>query len=89
MKKLILLVTIFLLSACTTVPVSQSMPVLPDELAKKCEPLTLLEGTTVTLSQLMTVVSKNYNSRHVCAVQLEAIQQWYDEQKKIFDKANK
>lgn len=88
MKKL-LLILVVLLSACTTAPVTQKMPVLPEELTKTCKPLTIIEGETTTLTELMKTVAKNYSSRHECAAQLEAVQEWYADQKKIFDKANK
>ena len=85
MKKLLLLTSLFL-AGCGSLPVHHKFPNLPDELAKTCVPLVLLEGSTTTLTKLMDTVAKNYSSRHECSAQLEAIQEWYREQKKIADK---
>lgn len=85
--KHLLIICVLLLSACSTVvPVKQSFPELPEELAKTCKPLSIIEGNTTTLSNLMETVARNYGTRHECAAQLEAIQEWYTSQKKIFDK---
>ena len=88
MKKLILLSVIFLSACSTVVPVKQNFPDFPEALSQTCKPLELIEGTTTTLSHLMAVVAKNYATRHECAAQLEAILDWYTEQKKIFDQVN-
>ena len=82
-------ILILCLTACTTVPVSQHMPAMPSELSKPCAPLEIIAAKTVTLSELMKVVAKNYSSRHECASQLDAINEWYIDQKKNFDSANK
>jgi hypothetical protein len=88
MKKLLLLSVIFL-SACTTVvPVVQKFPELPIELSQTCKPLQTIEGETTTLSKLMETVAKNYGTRHECSAQLEAILEWYNKQKQIFDQTN-
>jgi hypothetical protein len=88
MKKLLLL-SILLLTACSTVvPVTQKFPELPAELSQNCKPLQTIEGETTTLSNLMETVAKNYGTRHECAAQLEAILEWYNKQKEIFDHVN-
>lgn len=88
MNKSLLLV--LLLAGCSTVvPIKQKFPDMPAELTQPCKPLTLIEGEKTTLSKLMETVAKNYGSRHECAAQVEATKEWYQEQKKIFDEANK
>lgn len=77
-----------LLTACSTLTPKQALPELPTELAKPCSSLLTIPGDTTTVSVLLTTVSKNYMFRHECAAQLEALQGWYTDQKKIFDKAN-
>jgi uncharacterized lipoprotein len=88
MKKLLLLSVIFLSACSTVVPVKQQFPALPEELSQTCKPLETIEGTTTTLSNLMEVVAKNYSTRHECAAQLEAVLEWYNKQKKIFEEVN-
>lgn len=88
MKKLVLLSVIFLSACSTVVPVKQTFPNLPEELSQTCKPLQTIEGTTTTLSNLMEVVAKNYATRHECAAQLEAVLEWYNKQKKIFEEVN-
>lgn len=87
MKNLILL-CVLCLSGCLTIPVEQNFPELPAELQKMCPPLETIDTPEVTLSELMKKVTKNYGSRHECAAQVESMQKWYVEQKKIFDDAN-
>jgi hypothetical protein len=50
--------------------------------------LQTIEGETTTLSKLMETVAKNYGTRHECSAQLEAILEWYNKQKQIFDQTN-
>lgn len=87
MKSLLLALSVTL-TACTTVPVSQEFPVLPAELQVPCAPLETIDTPEVTLSALMKKVVTNYEKRHDCAAQTEALLRWYQEQKKIFDEAN-
>lgn len=88
MNKLATLMLV-LLTGCTTVPVKQTFPDMPPELTESCKPLSIIEGESTTLSKLMETVAKNYGSRHECAAQVESTKKWYQEQKKIFDEANK
>ena len=88
MRKLLILLVV--LAGCTTVPVKQTFPVLPEQLNKSCQPLQLLDSKNpVTLSQLLKVVAANYSSSNECAAKLSAILEWYSEQKKIFEDSNK
>jgi coenzyme F420-reducing hydrogenase alpha subunit len=88
MKKLLLVLAIFLSACSTVVPIKQNFPTLPEELTKTCKPLETIEGVTTTLSKLMETVARNYGTRHECALQLESLLEWYNEQKKIFDEMN-
>ena len=88
MKNLIY-VAVFLLMGCTTVPVRQTFPILPDELQKPCPALLKIEGDSVTLSEFTKIVVTNYGTMHECAAQVEAFNDWYRSQAEIFNKANK
>jgi len=86
MKKLIPLV--LLLSACATnpVPVERKFPSYPKALSKKCEPLKSIEPTDkVSITDMLKTVVENYMTYYNCATKVEGWQEWYTEQKKIFE----
>lgn len=84
--KVYLLISTLLLSGCSwTVPVTAKFPAAPNILMEKCEPLKKLEGEQVTVVDLHTTVVENYTSYHECSVKVDAWQEWYTSQKKIFE----
>lgn len=88
MKYLYILLLV-LLSGCTTVvPVKQTFPEAPEILFTKCPNLETIEHKKVLLSDLMRTVTKNYMKYHDCKELNEAWQQWYKDQKKIFEEIN-
>lgn len=90
MKNILLFSLLFALVGCsTTVPVKQKFPEVPQLLMEKCPPLDLIEKPTVTLSELILVITKNYMKYHNCADGVENWQEWYKKQKQIFDDLNK
>jgi len=90
MKKLLLFCTVLLISGCaTTVPVKQKFPEAPKVLMEKCEPLETIDKPSIVFSEFLKVVTKNYTKHHSCSSMVEAWQEWYTEQKKIFDEVNK
>ena len=84
MKKY-LLITLILTGCSTTVPVTAKFPAAPKSLMEKCIPLKKLQGDQVTIVDLHTTVVENYTSHHECSVKVEAWQEWYTSQKKIFE----
>lgn len=85
MKKILFISMVLMLSACTTVvPVEHKFPEVPIELKKICDELKTIEGSTTTLSQLMSTVAQNYSKYHECAAQVDAWIEWYDSQHKIY-----
>jgi hypothetical protein len=86
MKKLIPLV--LLLSACATtpIPVERKFPSYPKALSEKCEPLKLIEPTDkVPITDMLKTVVENYVIYYNCATKVEGWQEWYIEQKRIFE----
>lgn len=86
MKALLLILTLAALAGCsTTVPVKQNWPEPPGlqstvpcpELQKLTEP--------ATLSSVAKTISYNYSEYYICAVKLEAWQEWYQQQKRIHE----
>lgn len=88
MKYLIFPIVLFL-SACTTVPVKQKFPHVPEILREKCPPLVKVKDDEKSITELLKVVVTNYGAYYECANKIEGWTQWYDEQKKIFDEVNK
>jgi hypothetical protein len=85
MKKLILGLSIVVLSACTTVPVKPKFPEVPQALKEKCESLKKIEGDKVAITEMLKVVIHNYTLYYECSTKVEGWQEWYDAQKKIYE----
>jgi hypothetical protein len=85
-KIIILSVASIVLVGCsTTVPVKRTFPSVPEALLKECGALNTINKPEVKLSELMDTVAKNYGKYHECAAITEAWQDWYRDQKKVFD----
>ena len=78
-------VCLILLSACTTVPVSIKFPEVPQELQEPCPVLKQVSPQDHSLSNLLTVVTDNYAVYYDCKNRADGWQQWYDQQKKIYE----
>jgi hypothetical protein len=79
------IISLILLTGCsTTVPVSRKFPVAPDVLMERCAQLELLQPDA-KLSDVAKNVTRNYSLYHECAIKNDFWQEWYTEQKKIFD----
>jgi len=85
MRIVLVIISLLLVGCSTTVPVTAKFPAAPKVLMDKCAPLKKLEGEQVSLVDLHTTVVHNYTSYYECAVKVEAWQEWYDAQKKIFE----
>lgn len=89
-QKIIITLTVgLLLTGCSTfttsVPVTKPFPSIPEALLVECGPLNIIGKDEVKLSELMNIVNKNYTKYHECAIMLNAWQEWYKDQQKIFD----
>ena len=84
MKKLLLIVPILLLAGCLATPVQRSFPEVPEELKVACPDLNLLEPTT-KLSEVVSVVTKNYGQYQECQIKVDTWIEWYKTQKEIFE----
>ena len=78
----ILLIT--LLVGCA-VPVQRHFPDLPKSLTQECPDLQTVPKGTTKLSDVLTVVTTNYSQYHRCRFEVESFQQWYTQQKEIFE----
>jgi hypothetical protein len=82
--KLLLIVPVLLLTGCLSTPVKRSFPEVPEELKVACPDLMLLEPTT-KLSEVVSVVSKNYGQYQECQIKVDTWIEWYKTQKQIFE----
>ena len=75
---------VLILSACS-VPVHRTFPDLPKSLTQECPDLQSVSIGTTKLSEILIVVSTNYSQYHQCRFQVESFQEWYKQQKEIFE----
>lgn len=86
MKRLALILPVFLLTGClATAPVKRNFPEVPEELMKACPALKTVEPGTEQLSKVISVVADNYAQYHECKIKIDGWIEWYTSQKKIFD----
>lgn len=83
--KLVSLLLVFLIAGCTTVPVKRTFPEAPEILQKKCEELKSITGDSVLITDMLKVVVENYRFYYECSNKVEGWQDWYKDQKTIFN----
>lgn len=84
MKKFLLLC--ILLTGCVAVPVQQKFPEVPQSLKEACPQLELVPTDTTKLSSVLSVVVSNYALYHECQAKVDTWNEWYNNQKKIYEK---
>lgn len=83
--KFLLMVSVLLLSACTTaVPITVKFPDAPPTLQETCPNLQQTADTD-KLSDVMAIVVANYGLYHECQLKVEAWQEWHKKQQEIFE----
>jgi len=77
--------TAFLLTGCSTpVPITPKFPDVPRELVSACSKLKPLDDKA-ELSDLTKAIVTNYSEYHLCANRVEGWNEWYTQQKKLFE----
>jgi hypothetical protein len=91
MKKLLLVSAFFLLTGCATntAPVIAKWPEVPQGLLASCPDLSKVDETTTKLSDVLDVVINNYSSYYDCKDKVDLWNEWYTNQKKIYDSISK
>ncbi len=84
-----LFIVLFLAGCSTTVPVTQKFPNATPALMEKCESLKKIEGDKVSITDMLKVVVHNYSLYYECSTKVDGWQDWYNEQKKIYNEAGK
>lgn len=85
MKRLFF-ISLLLLAGCTAVPVKQKFPDVPEPLKQECPPLAEVPEGTTKLSEVLNVVIGNYALYHECQAKAKTWNEWYNTQKKIYEK---
>ena len=86
MKYLILICVLFISACSTVVPVKQEFPVAPQVLLERCPDLLTVDDGKNSLREMLKVVIQNYATYYQCAEKTHGWQDWYAEQKRIFNK---
>jgi uncharacterized lipoprotein YmbA len=87
MRYIILGLTLVLAACSTPVPVSQRFPDVPKALVERCESLRKVEGDRVAITEMLKVVVQNYGMYYECAAKVDGWNDWYLEQKRIYESA--
>ena len=85
MKHIILALVLALTACSTTVPVKQEFPVAPQILLERCPDLMQIDDGKNSLREMLKVVIQNYATYYQCAEKTHGWQQWYNDQKKIYE----
>lgn len=85
MKRITIILFLLLLTGCMSVPVKPKFPSVPKALTEPCTPLNKLDNNNVSIVDFHKVVVENYTLYHECSIKVESWNEWYKEQKKIYD----
>ena len=85
MKYIILSLTLVLAACSTPVPVKQKFPDVPKALVERCDSLKKIEGNRVAITEMLKVVVQNYGMYYECAAKVDGWNDWYLEQKRIYE----
>ena len=77
-------VSLLLLTGCVATPVAREFPAAPAGLTAACAALIDVPATD-KLSVVLATVTRNYAQYQECSIRVDTWNQWYNEQKKIFD----
>lgn len=93
MKFLSIILIAVMLSSCSMfkqpVPVVPKFPNATPDLMKKCEELKKIEGDKVSIADMLKVIVNNYTLYYECSTKVDGWQDWYNEQKKIYESIKK
>lgn len=87
MKSILTLIVAVSLTGCTAfLPVKPKFPEPAKGLTKPCPDLKKIEGNRVAITDLLKTVVENYGLYHECSLKNEGWNEWYKEQKRIYDR---
>lgn len=77
---------VLMLVGCVSVPVERNFPDAPDSLKQSCDKLSLITKPEPQMTDVLDTVVENYGKYHECSAKNQSWNEWYSEQKRIFDK---
>ena len=80
-----IMIAVMVTGCSTAVPVKQRFPDVPKVLLEKCEDLKKIEGDRVAITEMLRVIVQNYGMYYECAAKVDGWQEWYSDQKKIYE----
>ena len=82
-----LLITTIFLAGCATqaVPIKPKFPEAIQSLKAPCSELKEIPPETTKLSEAISIIAQNYGIYHECKIKVDLWNEWYTEQKKIYD----
>ena len=87
------LLPILLLAGCASsklpTNIAPPWPNAPASMLEACPDLKTVDTSTDKLSDVLTVVTDNYTQYYLCAGKIDDWNNWYNTQKKIYEKAVK
>lgn len=89
MKKSFIVLSLLLTGCATTVPVTVKFPEVPKELMQTCPDLKTIDPNSKKLTEVLDIVVDNYSQYYDCKSNVDDWIEWYNTQKKIFDKVSK
>ena len=85
MKYAVIVLALMLTGCTTVVPVKQQFPVAPAILLERCPDLLQIDDGKNSLRDMLKTVIQNYALYYQCAEKTHGWQQWYTDQKKIYE----
>jgi len=79
--------SVVFLTGCATqaVPVKPKFPEAVQSLKAPCPELKEISAETTKLSDAISIIAQNYGTYQECKLKVELWNEWYTEQKKIYD----
>lgn len=85
MKYYIIALALLLTGCSTTVPVARKFPDAPAAIVTPCPALNKIQSESASIVDLHRVVVENYTLYHECSIKVDAWNEWYQTQRRIFE----
>lgn len=85
MKLLACALTLCLIGCSTVVPVKPKFPDAVKDLTEQCKQLQKIQGDSVAITDMLKVIVGNYAMYYECSAKVDGWNEWYTEQKKIYE----
>lgn len=89
LKFILVLISCLILSGCVGQTSLPKFPDIPEGLQTSCPDLDPVKDNERKLSEVLKVVSGNYEKYHECNAKVLTWMDWYDSQKKIYEEIEK